>query len=72
MMIFGSFLVISRLWDFIEACGFCAGDTYDLPDCFIPPHHKFSKPNITQPLQNSDFWPFLVISQLSKSPVIIL
>ena len=52
-----------QLWDLIETWGFHVVDLYDLPDCFISPCNKFIKPNITQPLQNGDFWQILVISQ---------
>ena len=64
MLIFGSFLVISQLWDLIETWGFPVDDSYDHPDSSMSPHDKFTKPHLTQPLQNGDFCSFLLISQL--------
>ena len=43
----------------IEMWGFHLDDTYKVPDSPISPHHKFTKPKITQPLKNGDLWQFL-------------
>ena len=64
MVIFGSFLVISQLWDLIKTWGFPEDDSYNHPDSSISPHDKFTKPHLTQPLQNDNFGIFLLISQL--------
>ena len=53
-------LTITTVWDLIETWGFRVDDICDFPDNPIDgpiiPHHKFTKPEITQPLKNGDFW----------------
>ena len=49
----------SWLWDLIETWGFRVDDPYDLPDSSTSSADKFTKPNLTKPLQISDFWAYL-------------
>ena len=53
-------LTITPVWDLIETWGFRVDDPCDFPDNPIDgpiiPHHKFTKPEIMQPLKNGDFW----------------
>ena len=53
-------LTITPVWDLIETWGFRVDDPCDFPDSPIGspiiPHHKFTKPEITEPLKNGDFW----------------
>ena len=56
-------LTITPVWDLIETWGFRVDDPCDFPDSPIGspiiPHHKFTKPKITQPHKNGDFSQFL-------------
>ena len=52
-------LPISQLWDLIETWGFRVDDLCYFPDSSRSPHHKFTKPKITQPFKNGNFWQFL-------------
>ena len=58
--------IITPVWDLIETWGFRVDDPCDFPDNPIDgpiiPHHKFTKPEITQPLKNGDFWRFFAVS----------
>ena len=56
---FLQFLALTRVSDFKETWGFLVDDPYDLPDSSILSADKFTKPNITKPLQISDFWAYL-------------
>ena len=51
-----SVLAITPVCHLIESWGFRVDDPCDFPDSPISPHHKFTKPKITQPLKNGDFW----------------
>ena len=55
LVIFG----ISQLWDLIETWGFPMDDLCELPDSSIFSADKFTKQNLTKPLQISDFWVYL-------------
>ena len=55
-VIFGSFLAITPVWNFIETWGFRVDDPCDFPDSPISAHNNVTKPNITQPLKNGIFW----------------
>ena len=61
-MIFRSFLAITPVWDLIETWGFRVDDPCEFPDIPLSPHKKLTKPNITQPLKNGDFFHFLAIT----------
>ena len=50
---------ISQLWDLIETRGFRVDVPWDLPGNFIKLNEKFTKPNLTKPLKNRDFWAYL-------------
>ena len=62
MIIFGSFLAITPVWNLIETWSFRVDYPCDFPDSTISPHHKLTKPKITQPLKNDDFGSFLAIT----------
>ena len=53
---FSQFLAITLVWDLIETWGFRVDDPCNFSDIPISPHKKFTKPNITEPLKNCDFW----------------